>query len=537
MKNKYLSYLKNIVLPCVVYGIVAGVIVGTLVLAFKLVAEWLVESSLHIYQAIIAQPAYIPLLFVGLAGMATIMWLLHKWAPETKGGGIPRAEGVLKGILTFRWLRTAVAVVVNSFLTFFAGLPLGSEGPSVLLGTALGRGASSLPLSHDCWNRYIMTGGACAGFAVATSAPLTGIVFALEEAHKRFTPTILMMAMSAVVSATAVSNVWTLLLGHPLKPLFDVSVLSAFAMTDIWVVLLLGIAVGLVACAFNLFILRLGKWWDESFLSKIPYLVRLIIIFCLVGVVGLLLTDALFGGASLIIKIGQMQFDWQLLLLLFAVKFVLISLCTSSGATGGMFIPMLTVGALVGGLMANLCTAMGMSTDLYLTVVMLCMCAFMGASTRAPLTAMIFMLECTWQFSNMLYVAITVFIAYTICELLRVKPLYDVIMERMVEKQNHGKQHRILDLYYRVMPDCFAVGKSVRDILWPANTLVKQVLPVAEKMCRMDDDGEKHINEGDILHIQVQTFDEEHTLYELADILGKQSHDVHTDIIHKTAQQ
>ncbi len=529
MKSKYLNYLKNVVIPCIVYGILTGVFVGSIVFLFKLGAEWLVEQCAHLYTLLYANPAYIPLLFVVLAALATIMWLMQRWANETKGGGIPRAEGVLRGILTIRWLRTSIAVVVNSFVAFFAGLPLGSEGPSVLLGTALGAGTSKLPLSHDCWSRYIMTGGACAGFAVATNAPLTGIIFALEEAHKRFTPMILMMAMCAVVVAGSIANLWTVLLGHNLQPLFVLPQLQQLQLSDIWVPLLLGLFVGGVACLFNLFILKLGKLWDESVLRKIPYLVRLIAIFFVVGIVGIFLTDALNGGASVISGVAQQKYMWYSILLLFAVKFVLISLCTSAGATGGMFIPMLTVGALLGGLCGNLFVAMGMSQELVPTVVIISMSAFMGASTRAPLTAMVFVLESTWQFNNLIYVGITVFVSYTMCELLRVEPLYDVLLERMVEKQNHGKTSSILHLKFVAQAGAFAVGKSVRDILWPHNTHITQVVQCKDNVCSMDNDGEKRIDAGDTLYIQVQTYDANHTLAQLSDILGQQSEDVYVN--------
>ena len=71
-----------------------------------------------------------------------------------------------------------------SLLSFLMGVPLGNEGPSVQIGTAVGRGTTRIALrKRFAWDRYSMTGGACAGFAVATGAPISGILFAVEEAH------------------------------------------------------------------------------------------------------------------------------------------------------------------------------------------------------------------------------------------------------------------------------------------------------------------------------------------------------------------
>lgn len=542
MKQKYRYYLLNVVIPVLVYGAFTGLLVGTAVYFFKLGAEWLSEKSAEFYHAAQANPWLIFAIIGGAAALSVVAWLLQRWASETKGGGIPRAEGVLRGILTFRWLRTGIAVVVNSFISFFAGLPLGSEGPSVLLGTAIGGGTSKLPLSHDSWNRYIMTGGACAGFAVATVAPVTGILFGLEETHKRFTPMIFLMSLSSVLFGVTASNLWGMALGKKPAPLFDVAqFMDKFDMADIWVPLLLGVFVAIVACGYNLFVFWMGKTYDTK-LKRVPQWAKLLVVFVLTAVIGVIAvgnfngTDALYGGGGLITKLAGNKYalmesgvltltasnvSWYIIFALLLIRFFTIAFATSSGATGGVFIPMLSIGALLGAVCAELFCAMGMRSELYGTVVILSMTAFMGAATRAPLTALVFTVECTGNFTNLFYVAITVFISYLLCEIVKVEPLYDVLLERMAETQNKGKQHKILRLNYVVAENAFAVSKSVRDILWPANTKVSQIV-ADDRVKRMDDDGEKKIHVGDKITLFVQTFDEELTKQELEQILGVQ---------------
>lgn len=527
-RNDYKNYFKNVFVPVLVYGAFTGLLVGTIVFFFKWVAEWLTEKSQEIYHYAQANAWIAVAVVAGALALAYVAYWLQRWAPETKGGGIPRAEGVLRGILTFRWLRTGIAVIVNSWISYFAGLPLGSEGPSVLLGTAIGGGTCKLPLSHDSWDRYIMTGGACAGFAVATSAPVTGLLFALEEAHKRFTPMIFLMAMSSVLFGVTASNLWSMLLGHAPAPLFDVAqYMGTFEMKDVWIPLLLGVIIAAVACGYNLVVFAMGKLWGGK-LKKFPQWARLMIVFGLTAVIGLIVVgsfngaDALFGGGGLIVKLTVYeQFSWAVIFVLLLIRFFMISFSTSAGATGGVFIPMLSIGALLGALVGKLFVALGMDESLYATVVMLSMSAFMGAATRAPLTALVFMVECTWSFSNLFYVGITVFVSYLICELVKVEPLYDVLLERMLEQQNHGKTHQIVELKYVVKETAFAVGKSIRDVLWPANTKVTHV-EEPDDIKRMDDDGEKKIKVGDTLTLITQTYDLAATRHELDDILGKQ---------------
>ncbi|MBR2974749.1 MAG: chloride channel protein, partial [Clostridia bacterium] len=168
--TKFRQQLKSTWLPCLAYGLGVGAFVGVVVVLFKLAAEWIIEKSAHLYQLVRDNPIWAVVLFVALVAIATATYFVQRWCKETKGGGIPRAEGAIKAVLSLRPLRTAVAIVVNSLLAFLAGLPLGSEGPSVLLGTSLG-GITGKLSSEDQWNRYAMAGGASAGFAVATCAP------------------------------------------------------------------------------------------------------------------------------------------------------------------------------------------------------------------------------------------------------------------------------------------------------------------------------------------------------------------------------
>lgn len=526
-KTDYKGYFKNVFLPVLVYGALTGLVVGTGVYLFKWVAEWLTEKSAEIYHYAQTHWPIAIAVVAGVALLALVEYFVQRWSPETAGGGIPRAEGVLRGLLTFRWLRTGIAVVINSWISFFAGLPLGSEGPSVLLGTAIGGGTCKLPFSHNSWDRYIMTGGACAGFAVATAAPVTGILFALEEAHKRFTPMIFLMAMSSVLFGVTAGNLWALAFGSHGGALFAVPhIAETLPIANIWVPLLLGLAVAAVAIGYNHLVFWIGKFYDTR-LKRVPQWARLLVVFVLTAVVGLLAfgdfdgTDVLFGGGGLIVRLASIgSFTWKLVFVLLVVRLLLIAFSTGSGATGGVFIPMLSIGALLGALLGHAFVAMGMEETYYPLVVMISMSAFMGATTRAPLTALVFLLESTWSFSNLFYAAITVFVSYFLCELFKVEPLYDVLLERMIHKQNKGKQPVIVKLVYTVQKGAFAVGKSVRDVLWPANTKVSEIL--SGSVAAMDDDGERKMHIGDTLTVITQTYDQAATEAELQEILGVQ---------------
>ena len=134
-----------------------------------------------------------------------------------------------------------------SLTSFLIGVPLGNEGPSVQMGTLLGRGSiSPLIKKHRAWSRYSMTGGACAGFSVATGAPVSGIVFALEEAHQSFSPMIMIVASTSVMFAHITTEILSLYFNIN-SSLFHELSFPEVRIRHIWIPLVVGIIVGILA--------------------------------------------------------------------------------------------------------------------------------------------------------------------------------------------------------------------------------------------------------------------------------------------------
>ncbi|MBO5126537.1 MAG: chloride channel protein, partial [Clostridia bacterium] len=178
MHNSRLTYIKNILLPCLLFSGIAGAGTGVLIFLFKLCAGAVIDLSGDLYASVRETPAFLPLLIGGAALLGLAASVILRKIPDCRGGGIPTAIAIVKGLIPFHWVKSIVFVFTSAMLTYLCGVPLGNEGPSVQMGTAVGRG---IVRKYPAWNRYIMTGGACAGFAAATGSPLTGILFAFEE--------------------------------------------------------------------------------------------------------------------------------------------------------------------------------------------------------------------------------------------------------------------------------------------------------------------------------------------------------------------
>ena len=168
MKQKnYKEYIAN-TLPCIGYSILTGIFTGIIIFFFKFLAGRVETLSRTLYSFAKESWLTVLLTFLVLAALAFLMSNLHKAVPECKGGGIPRSEGILRGILPFRSLKTLIFTFIGSMVSFFAGLPCGSEGPAVLMGTAIGRITGKHSKKRRGWNRHVMTSGAGAGSTAIT---------------------------------------------------------------------------------------------------------------------------------------------------------------------------------------------------------------------------------------------------------------------------------------------------------------------------------------------------------------------------------
>ncbi len=505
-KNDYQKYLANI-LPCIYFGILCGSVTGGVIFLFKLAAKYLEELSRHLYGIAKDSPLYILIGFAVLIAAALAMAFLHKLVPEAKGGGIPRSEGILRGLLPLDRVKTFIGTFFGSMISFFAGLPLGSEGPAVLIGTSLGGMFGRLSKNPSAWDRYVMTGGAGAGFAVATGAPLSGILFALEEIHKRFTPMLVLTVSMSVVSATFVNRLLCTLCG--ISPeLFSPEAFWPLELSHVGYLLLLGILTALIVAIFDASLFVFSKL-SAKIGKRYPATAKILTVFLITGIMGFFFADGIYSGHHLIHDILTHNKSGLILLALLIVRLFMMLLVTDSGVTGGIFIPTLAIGALTASLTAKLLVILGMPSELSPMIVMLGMCAFIGGTLRAPLTAVILFVELTGQFTNLFYVTLVVFTVNAITELFHQTPFYDRALENLVDAQNKGKEPTIACFEMKISDNSFVVGKAIRDIMWPPSTVVISITRADSDHADMDNDGEKKLYAGDTIVLRSRFIDED----------------------------
>lgn len=535
-KKKLLGSVYKNAVELVLVGGLTGLFVGIVVTLFTLLAHDGEVISRGVYAYVRENPAFIPLLFIVLTLGAFLLGVASKVTSAIRGVGIPQAEGAIRGVLKFRWWKDATAMFAASLLSVFMGLSIGSEGPSVFIGASLGDGVASLTKRNQMIRRYQITGGACAGLAVAANAPLTGIVFAFEEAHKRFTPEVFICAFSSVVFALLSRTAVCSLLGadHSLSSSFHSYLYSELPLADYWIVLVSAIVCSIVGMLFYKLSFKIRKLFKKiRFENRYwRYTTRFIIVAVLGGVLGLLTVNVMGGGHDLIEEIGTfggtrdvqtesvfgLSVGWSLFIVLI-LKIFATGVNVGSGIPCGIFIPIIAMGACIGGCLNQLWISTGLMDKAHADLlVMICMATVFTVIVRAPLTGIIMTIEFTWSFASLLPVVIGVSIGYIIGDLTRTEGIYEDLLaayEREIGAFAHAEKE-----VFKVTVHEGSIGekRDVRNILWPSDARLMEVVRGSEIILP---DAETTLRAGDVLTIVCVTDAPEKIRDDLQHIFGE----------------
>ncbi len=513
--NRRIKYLKNILIPCLFLSGVAGIFTGALIFCFKVAAEFVIDVSADIYAVARNNPKYVLPLILVAAVLGGVAYIMLRISPGSKGGGIPSAIIVLRGLVPFSWIKNIVFLFSSAMLSFFAGVPLGNEGPSVKMGCAVGKGTVNLfARKNKAWERYIMTGGACGGFAAATGAPLSGMLFAFEEVHRRFSPIIFMAVSMATIASSATMEGLCHAFGKH-SSLFELTAHPVLPIKYIWIALIVGLLCGGISILFTKGYNAVDDLVNRA-MAKVPFLVKMISVFVITAVLGIFSSGFIGSGHSLIDEIFYGEAGaWYLLLIFLLIRAIMLLVANNVGVTGGTFIPVLTFGAIIGSLCATVLTALGVISAEY-TPLLICigMASFLAASSRVPLTAIAFSLEALACMGNILPISLAVGVAFFMIEMRGMISFTDTVIEHKLHAARLGKTPHTVDVHMTVQKDSFVVGKEIRDILWPPSCVVLSVK-------KAEDDG-IGMGAGDVLHLKFTTFDIDETKALLVALIGDQ---------------
>ena len=519
MKAKNNHEIKSKLVPYILFPMVAGVFTGILIFLFKIASTEVMHLSDKIYGFVRNKPIYLPLLLLGAALIGAVASLILKFAKECRGGGIPTAVASIRGLIPLKWVQGIFVLFFSALLTYFAGVPLGNEGPSVQMGTAVGKGSSSLSgKEKQAYERYLMTGGASAGFAIATGAPLAGIVFALEESHRKFSTAIFMVASISVLFGTITQRYLGFIFNVD-TTFFDLSITEDLPAKCLWIAIIIGALCGICSPLFTRLYRVVGNI-SKTKAGRLPFMAKIIIIFTVCALFGFISANFIGTGHSLIEAILHGKTVWYAILLVFCVRAVLVICANNEGVSGGLFVPNLAFGAMIASLVSDgLITLRLVDSRYYTILIVVGMASFLVASSRTPITAVTFAAEVLCVSTNIFPVILGVVVSYIIAEISDKTSFTDTVIESRAEKYHRGKTPVIIYSHMTVQKDSFADGMETRDILWPPTCTV---LSIDRNLSHCVHHGAQQLREGDELHLHYQTYDPEETLEMLTAILGKQ---------------
>jgi chloride channel protein, CIC family len=372
-----------------------------------------------------------PWIIMGLVVMAVCLsaGVVIRFAPEASGSGIPHLKGVIQGCWPFRWVRVLIIKFVSMIIGGSAGLMVGREGPTVHMGGAIGQGLANLWPDQTFKGRSVLVAaGGGAGLAAAFNSPLAGLVFVLEELDSRCSSFEFFAAAIACLTADMVCRV---VLGQ--YPTFHLVIAGTPSLDMLIAFLPLGIVSALLGCLFNRTLLTAQK------LISLPLWPRFFWWFVLVTMVtsvGWLTPDLLGGGQDFVSGIIEGRvFTLQTIMLFFIIRFVVTIGSFSSGAAGGIFMPVLVLGALlglgIGSIIQLLFPELNVDAKLFAVVGM---ASYFTGVVLAPLTGIVLIIEMTGNYTLILPLFVACFSAQIVADWLGVVPIYDALLENTIKK-------------------------------------------------------------------------------------------------------
>jgi CIC family chloride channel protein len=366
------------------------------------------------------------------AATALASWLVRRFSPSAAGSGIPQVEAVLEAQLPQATFYLILIKFAGGLLAIGAGLALGREGPSVQMGASMGDrlGQTFRRNWPDC--RVLIAAGAGAGLSTAFNAPIAGAIFVLEELVRRFEPRIAIAALGASATAIAVARV---LLGD--APDFHVDVLNYAGAETRALYFVLGVVAGLFAMLYNRALLatlaaaeRLERWPPEFKAALIG------------AAVGMLAWYApgLVGGGDVITQRTLTGADAAAIVpVIFLIRFALSTVSYAARTPGGLFAPLLVLGAQLGLMFGSLCRFI--FPDFHIQpegFAIVGMAALFTGVVRAPITGIVLVVEMTASVRMLLPMLGACFTAMLVPTVLKGAPIYESLRAGILRKAAAG---------------------------------------------------------------------------------------------------
>lgn len=431
-------------------GVYLGLVIGFVVGLFRLL-ELAAGRELNLLLAQWKQyPWIIAVCFAAMVPVAWVLGRLVHLAPDISGSGIPQVELTLHEGYPLQWNRILWTKFVGAWLAIGAGLSLGREGPCIQMGAAVGAGLNALWGHQVRQQNPLIIAGAAAGLGAAFGAPLAGCIFVYEEMRCRVRwGSVLVMLVAVAIAQLCIAQ------GFGLGRILPFEDLQAPPVSMYGLLTLFALVLGLGGIAYTRCLLALKD--ADALKNFLPP--NFHILPALLLAAGLMFTfpHLLGGGDALILTLGSLGTGSSLQLgfgnavnslalalgLVFLLKFAFSLYSYIGGVPGGLLMPMLCAGALLGASCGQwLAEMQWISPQMARSFILLGMVGYFAAIVRAPLTGIFLTLEMTGAWDFLPACLLVGYTAALVATASNTAPVYDSLKMRVKQAYARRALHR-----------------------------------------------------------------------------------------------
>lgn len=451
-----------------VLSIFIGVISGLLVVCFRVAITWF--SVLTLGSA--PHPGQLRLLFVPMSVGLLVALLVQLVFPGARGSGVNQTKAALYIYNGFISFKTVIGKFITSALAIGGGFSLGPEDPSLQIGAGVASMVSRrLRLSRERLRMFAPI-GAAAGLAAAFNAPISAILFVVEEVIGNWSAAVLGSIVLAAISSVVVArSFW----GS--EPMFRIPSVTLDSSRELLAYAALGVVGGVAALIFAKALAFLRPSLRD--LPRWTHFCQPALAGLLVGAVGYFGGPQVMGpGYGAIDQAMHGVFTWKFLLALALLKILATTVSFSSGTPGGMFAPTLFIGAMLG---ASIGTFEKVFFPHFPVSIGSYALAGMGVLfagfLRVPLTSVFMVLEVSGNYSIVLPVILANTIAYLVARSLQPVSIFETFTHQdgldlpSMEEQREESILHLEDALRPVNMPIFASSELLDDVAAQERTI------------------------------------------------------------------
>ena len=410
------------------YGIpwTGAVLVGLVAVAYAR----LIDKAFFLFQSLHQHWSWLPwLLTPGCAVLG--VFLTKRFFPGSEGSGIPQViaglhseQSIIKKQLLS--IRIIIGKIFVSIIGMFGGLSIGREGPTIHVGAALMyMMCRCYPRSNRRIENAFVLAGAAAGLSAAFNTPLAGVVFAIEELGRGFEQ----KTSGTLITTIIFSGLVALSLSGNYLYFGKIFVRESFPASFAFVVITIGIGMGLLGAIFTKALLETHRWMPAKLFQcqKNHPCVYALILGLFIAFIGVVSGGQTWGSgyaeARSLLENG-IHLSW-----LYAFwKWLAMVASYLIGLPGGFFAPTLSVGAGFGQLFSALFPAAPLPS-----LIALCMAGYLSAVTRAPLTSFVIVMEMVDGYALLIPLMAITLISSKVSSLFS-PPIYEAMAIRLTSR-------------------------------------------------------------------------------------------------------